>query len=116
MKSEYKKKALSLHPDKNPEADPAEFVKVQKSYKFLLANKEMYDKVLLMAIGNETMVDIKDKVFVISDPDDVEVSESAITASCCQCHAAVNFSSSEANEESLAECESCSLIYLLSLN
>ena len=63
------------HPDKTKNKDDSEFINVNKAYKYLMANKAAYDKVLIQCIGNE-MIDMNDKLHVIDDIDDIdEVSE-----------------------------------------
>ena len=70
VKKHYKTLILKLHPDKNPDLDPQNFIDVQYSYKYLLRNKEIYDKILMMKIG-DSLANIEDKVF-LADNTEIE--------------------------------------------
>ena len=57
VKKAYRSLSLLYHPDKHPE-NSAKFIEIAQAYKFLIANKPIYDNLLI----NNDVSNFKDKI------------------------------------------------------
>lgn len=94
-----------------------DFGTIAKSYHFLVKNKAVYDK-LLMMVSQDMLIDPSDKVNTLSGLDSIEQvgEDGRIECMCHQCEGEVVFQLDEDTFQQLSECNSCSLIFLLELS
>ena len=122
IKKSYKTLALQCHPDKqiNQKDDQdqtnSDFASLASSYHFLVKNKATYDKLLSLML-QDSLMSPSDKVNMLSGLDAIEAvrDDNKIEARCHQCEGEVLFQIDEEGQPLLSECNSCSLIFMLSL-
>ena len=109
IKKAFRTLSLQHHPDKSTDpCSPQLFLDITEAYKFLLQNKSLYDNLL----RQHDLTYFKERLILVNQESheefDVELASSGISFECRQCRGRVL-----AEQGSLAECLSCSLIYLI---